>query len=82
MARVICRLCGQRVTEGRSSHLKHVHGIAPYKGAVKEYFLTPEEADPPEGIELDRLPVCMLNEIEDAYDELLRQEDEIQSEDV
>ena len=43
MAREICRLCWRKITQHRSAHLKRVHGIAPYKGAVKEYFLRPED---------------------------------------
>jgi hypothetical protein len=43
--RNICRLCGRKITEGRTRHLKEVHGIdADYKGAVKEYFLKEVEA--------------------------------------
>jgi len=39
MARTKCRICGEIVTEGRSSHLRQAHGIdSRYKGAVKEYF--------------------------------------------
>jgi len=41
--RCICRICGKKVTENRTRHLKE-HGIdADYKGAIKEYFLTAEE---------------------------------------
>jgi hypothetical protein len=41
--RSICRLCGKKVTENRTAHLRS-HGIdADFKGAVKEYFLSPEE---------------------------------------
>ena len=47
MARVICSLCGWDAREhpdiGRTSHLKHEHGIAPEKGVVREYFLHPWE---------------------------------------
>jgi len=44
MPRNICRICHKVITENRTKHLKE-HGIdADYKGAVKEYFLTPEEA--------------------------------------
>ena len=43
--RSICRLCGEKVTENRTRHLKEVHGIdANWKGAVKEYFLKESEA--------------------------------------
>jgi len=41
MGRYICRLCGRKVTVNRSSHLRWEHGIDGYKGAVKEYFLSP-----------------------------------------
>jgi len=41
--RGICRLCGRKVTANRSSHLRKVHGIDTWKGAVKEYFAKPEE---------------------------------------
>jgi len=41
--RGICRLCGRKITVGRSSHLRIKHGIVTGKGAVKDYFLTPEE---------------------------------------
>ena len=53
--RGICRLCGRKITENRSSHLKNVHGILPYKGAVKEYFDTPEDHDIPKDI-FDSIP--------------------------
>ena len=42
--RCICRVCNRLITGWRSSHLKQAHGIdTSGKGAVKEYFLTPEE---------------------------------------
>jgi len=39
--RYICRLCGRKITVNRSSHLKREHGVGGFKGAVKEYFLSP-----------------------------------------
>jgi len=46
MAKEICVLCRKKVTveEGRSRHLKKVHGIDPFPGAVARYF---EEEDCP-----------------------------------
>ena len=42
--RYICRICKQEVTENRTAHLRS-HGIdAGFKGAVKQYFLSPDEA--------------------------------------
>jgi hypothetical protein len=42
--RSVCRICRKTVTENRTAHLRS-HGIdASFKGAVKEYFLAPEEA--------------------------------------
>ena len=41
--RGVCCLCGRKITANRSSHLRKVHGIDSYKGAIKEYFLRPEE---------------------------------------
>jgi hypothetical protein len=41
MAKEICKLCGKKVTatEGRSQHLRKVHGIdSRWKGAVRYYF--------------------------------------------
>ena len=45
MARIVCRICGEIVLpeEGRTSHLKREHNIAPYRGVVKDYFLHPWE---------------------------------------
>jgi hypothetical protein len=35
-----CVICGEKVKEGRSAHLRNKHGIdSSYKGAVKEYFV-------------------------------------------
>lgn len=51
MARTICKICGWNVTEqtgdyvGRTAHLKNVHGLAPYDGVVKDYFLHPWEGE-------------------------------------
>jgi len=56
MARIICSICGRKVTAHRTSHLIKVHGIdARYKGAVREYFLRPEELGLPEGL-VDGVP--------------------------
>jgi len=41
--RDVCIICGKKVTTNRSSHLKYAHRIEPYKGAVREYFITEEE---------------------------------------
>lgn len=42
--RCICRLCGEIHRDFRSAHLRDKHGIdSSYKGAVKDYFLEPEE---------------------------------------
>jgi len=43
MGRYICRLCWKKVTKNRSSHLRWEHGIDTFKGAVKEYYLEPQE---------------------------------------
>ncbi len=40
--RAICRICKKKITQNRSSHLRR-HGIDTFKGAVAEYFLTPQE---------------------------------------
>ena len=40
----ICSKCKRKITRNRTAHLKEVHGIdADFKGAVKMYFLRPEE---------------------------------------
>ena len=41
--RGICRLCMRKITVHRSAHLRREHGVATHKGAVKEYFLRPED---------------------------------------
>jgi len=43
MAREICRLCGRKVVNNRSAHLRGCHGVDTFKGAVREYYLKPEE---------------------------------------
>lgn len=43
MARAICIKCRRKITANRSSHLRKEHGIDTYKGAVADYFLTPEQ---------------------------------------
>jgi len=44
MARIICSICGRKVTRNRTAHLVKAHGLdARYKGAVREYYLCPEE---------------------------------------
>jgi len=75
VARVICRLCGRRVhpEDGRTGHLKHAHGIEPYKGCVRDYFLHPWEAH--QDVEIDALPVGVVEELEDAYDKWLEAEE-------
>ncbi|MDH7607699.1 MAG: hypothetical protein QHH12_08120 [Candidatus Bathyarchaeota archaeon] len=55
MAREICRLCRRKVIHNRSSHLRREHGIATFKGAVREYYLTPEDLGIPRR-EFDALP--------------------------
>jgi len=35
-----CRLCGEKVADNRSAHLRDTHGIdSRYKGAIKQYFV-------------------------------------------
>jgi len=34
-----CRLCGKIIRENRSKHLRDIHGIETYKGAIRDYFI-------------------------------------------
>jgi len=53
MAREICSICLDEgksaaeatipINEGRTAHLKHAHGIDPYHGCVRDYYLHPWE---------------------------------------
>ncbi|MEM2368408.1 MAG: hypothetical protein QXQ50_09285 [Candidatus Bathyarchaeia archaeon] len=53
--RAICRICMRKITENRTSHLKR-HGIdSDYKGAIVDYFLTPQELGISE-LEFQRIP--------------------------